>query len=122
MKRMFYFTDVLPFLGKEREALDKLRRNLELFYREKDKLRLVWHPWSGTRKYLELNGSGALDEYDRIITEYVDGGWGELDKSATMADAREVMLGCDAYYGDVSDLVYDAQNAKMPVMLQNIEV
>lgn len=39
-----------------------------------------------------------------------------------MTQTREVMLGCDAYYGDVSDLVYDAQNAKMPVMLQNIEI
>lgn len=122
MKKMFYFTDVLPFLGKEELALDKLKRNLELFYQEKDKIKLVWHPWSGTREYLEMNNSGALSEYNRIVDEYISAGWGELDESKTMDDAIKVLLGCDAYYGDTSDLVYEAQNAKIPVMLQNLEV
>ena len=122
MKKMFYFTDVLPFLGKESLALDKLKRNLELFYQNRDSIRLVWHPWSGTMKYLLLNCSGVTDEYDRIVKDFLDGGWGELDENDNFNAVREVMLSCDAYYGDVSDLVYDAQNAGMPVMLQNIEV
>ena len=122
MKKIFYYTDVLPFLSKKDEAIKKLRRNLEIFKASSDMVQLVWHPWSGTEEYLKINKSGVTEEYKSIVDEFCRSGWGELDTSDTYQSAKDVLFECDAYYGDPSDLAYEAQNAKMPVMLQNIEV
>ena len=84
--------------------------------------RNIWHPWSKTAEYLELNRSKVTEEYNKVLRQFVDEGWGELDETGTFQEAKEVLLGCDAYYGDVSDLAYEAQLAKMPVMLQNFDV
>ena len=122
MKKIFYYTDVLPFLGRGKDATDKLISNLEIFKDSADRIRLVWHPWSGTEKYMELNESSVLDEYRAIVEKYRSEAWGDLDESDTFEDARKVLLECDGYYGDVSDLVYEAQNAGIPVMLQNVDI
>lgn len=47
---------------------------------------------------------------------------GIFDETSSLADAREVLFGCDAYYGDTCDLAYEAKNKGIPVMLQNIEI
>nr|WP_297705484.1 hypothetical protein [uncultured Butyrivibrio sp.] len=122
MKKVFYFTDALPFLAKEGQAIDKLQRNLKIFREASNNIRLVWHPWSKTEEYLKLNNCTVTDEYLSILNNYRQEGWGDLDETDTYDSAKEVLLSCDAYYGDTSDMVYDAQNAKIPVMLQNIEV
>ena len=122
MKKVFYYTDALPFLSKERQAIDKLQRNLEIFKEARDNIRLVWHPWSKTEEYLRRNNCAVTDEYLAILRSFCEESWGDLDETDNYDDAKEVLLTCDAYYGDSSDMVYDAQNAKMPVMLQNIEV
>lgn len=120
MKKIFYYTDVLPLLARGEDGIKKLRRNLEVFKAAQD-VKLIWHPWSGTIKYLEINDSDVIDEYREIIDIYLREGWGELDESNSFSEAREVLLGCDGYYGDGSDLIYEAQSADIPVMIQNID-
>ena len=122
MKKIFYYTDVLPFLGRGEDALEKLIHNLEIFREASDRIRLVWHPWSGTEKYMEINGDSVLDDYHAVVEAFRNEGWGVLDESGSFEEARKVLLGCNGYYGDVSDLVYEAQNAGIPVMLQDIDV
>lgn len=122
MKRIFYYTDVLPFLSKEALAIDKLKRNLEIFREHSNEITLVWHPWSETVDYLLLNDSVVTEDYQKILRTFKHEGWGILDTSESLGSAREVMLSCNAYYGDISDLVYDATDAGLPVMIQNIEV
>ena len=91
-------------------------------FKAAENIRLIWHPWSGTLKYLEINNSDVTDEYRKIIENYRSGGWGELDESSSFCEARDTLLGCDGYYGDMCDLIYEAQNANIPVMIQNIDV
>ncbi len=122
MKKIFYYTDVLPLLSRGEDALNKINRNLKVFKDASQDIKLVWHPWSRTEHYLELNGSELLKQYQDVLETYKYEGWGDLDESDTFAEAKAVLLGCNGYYGDVSDLVYEAQNAGIPVMLQNIDV
>ena len=63
MKKIFYYTDVLPFLSRGEDAIDKLIINLEMFHEAADSIRLIWHPWSGTEKYMENNDFLLLDKY-----------------------------------------------------------
>lgn len=122
MKKIFYYTDVLPLLGKEKVAIDKLQRNLEIFRESKDNVRLVWHPWSKTEEYLKLNRSPVTEEYKKIVQKYREEGWGDLDEADTYQATLEVLRKCDGYYGDTSDMAYEAQNAKIPVMIQNYDI
>ena len=122
MKKIFYYTDVLPLLSSGEDALNKIKRNLEVFKDASQNIKLVWHPWSRTEHYLELNGSELLKQYQHVLETYKYEGWGDLDESDTFIETKAVLLRCNGYYGDVSDLVYEAQNAGIPVMLQNIDV
>ena len=122
MKKIFYYTDVLPFLSREDEALKKLKRNLEIFKGASRDIHVIWHPWSGTEQYLEINKSRIVSEYRKIVEEYCSEGWGDFDVTDTYQAAQEVLFSCDAYYGDPSDLAYEAQNAKLPVMFQSLDV
>ena len=122
MKKVFYYTDVLPFLSNQKAAITKLKANLEIFKEASGDVELVWHPWSRTEEFMKLNKCPVADEYKRIVEEYKAAGWGTLDETTTLADAKEVMLACDAYYGDACDLAFEAKGKGIPVMLQNIEV
>ena len=122
MKKIFYYTDVLPLLNREGAAIEKLKRSLKIFQENSDDVRLVWHPMTGMEECLELNNSSVLEEYRQVVAEYLEAGWGDYDNSATLKEAREVLLGCNGFYGDMSNLLYEAQTAKIPVMMQNIDV
>ncbi len=122
MKKIFYYTDVLPFLGREDAAIDKLKRCLKIFRDSSDKVRLVWHPCSETEKYLTLNNSSVLDRYRIIVDTYRKECWGDFDESNSYDDVKKVLITCDGYYGDVSDLAYEAQKSGLPVMLQDIDI
>lgn len=118
MKRIFYYTDVLPILSKKEVALKKIKYNLSVFEDHKDDIQLVWHPYSKMQEYLEKNNSPVLDAYRSMVDDFLDAGWGELDSSE---DAISVLESCDAYYGDASGLVYYATEFHKPAMLINYE-
>ena len=122
MKKIFYYTDVLPFLSRDDDAIKKLEKNLEIFKESSGDISLVWHPWSRTVEYLELNKSKVTSDYQRIVEEFCKEGWGELDRADSLQKAKDVLFSCDAYYGDASDLAYEAQLAGLPVMLQNLDI
>ena len=122
MKKIFFYTDVLQFLSRERDAINKLKSNLEIFKGVKEDVLVIWHPWSGTEEYLRINRSGVTGEYKKIVDRFCEEGWGNLDTSDTYQSAKAVLFDCDAYYGDPSDLAYEAQAVKMPVMLRNLDV
>ena len=118
MKRVFYYTDVLPILSKKEAALEKIKYNLGVFKEHSDDVQLVWHPYSKMQEYLEKNNSPVQEDYKSMVEEYQSAGWGELHVSE---DAISVLESCDAYYGDVSDLVYYATESHKPAMLINYD-
>lgn len=119
MKRLLYYTDVLPILSKEDIALDKLERNLKLMSESRDMIKVVWHPYVRTEEFLELNKSKTIDRYKQIKEKYCNDGFGEFDESD---DLKALAKSCDAYYGDYSDAVYYMQEDKKPVMLENMDI
>ncbi len=122
MKKIFYYTDMLPLLSREEDALEKIRRNLNIFREASEEIELIWHPYSKTVEYLDLNNSPILNEYCSIVDAFIKEGWGRLDRCSSLSAVKEVLISCDAYYGDVCDLVYEAQNAGLLIMIQNIDL
>jgi hypothetical protein len=122
VKKIFYYTDFLPILFHGEKALEKLKRNLQIFRDAAEKVQLVWHPYSKNIEYLEKNNSPFTEEYSEIVNTFRSDSWGVLDETATYADAKEVLFTCDAYYGDCCNLAFDANVKGLPVMFQNVEV
>ena len=122
MKKIFYYTDVLPFLSRENDAISKLEYNLNIFKQNSGEITLVWHPWSCTKDCLLLNNSPVFGRYMEILDRFKEEKWGILDETTDSTDAKKIMLTCNAYYGDTSNLMYDAMEAGLPVMVQNIDI
>lgn len=119
MKKLLYYTDVLPFLSKGEIAIDKLLRNFELLSSQSDKIRVVWHPYIKSEEYMKLNDFKYMDKYMQILQDYKKEGWGDFDECD---DPKALADSCDAYYGDYSDAVYFMQESKKPVMIENFDV
>ncbi len=122
MKKVFFYTDVLPFLSREGDAIEKLKLNLKTFKDCSDKITLIWHPWTRTEEFMELNSCPVTGDYQAIVEDYKNEGWGIFDEAATMEDAKKVMLECNGFYGDAGDLLYCAKEAGVPAMLRNIDI
>ena len=57
-----------------------------------------------------------LDEYRRIVSAYREAGWGIYDDSPDMDRA----IACsDAYYGDMSSIVWLYEYTGKPIMIEN---
>ncbi len=122
-KRVFYNSDILPFLIHGKTAIDKLKRNLELFYEHREEVVLVWHIYYRMQEFLELNESPVTEEFKKIRDIYIREGWGELDETSDRGEEIfNVLKECDAYYGDTSHLISYAQEKGIPVMMQDVEV
>ena len=119
MKSIFYYTDVCPFLAEGKTALDKLRRNLDIFKESREDIRLIWHPFNGISDYLREKAPETSVEYEKIVDAFKSEGWGVYDESE---DGEAVLADCVAYYGDPSPFVYRAQMDKKPVMIADIHV
>ncbi|MCR5547002.1 MAG: hypothetical protein K6F30_11070 [Lachnospiraceae bacterium] len=114
MKRVFYYTDVLPLLSKKEVAIKKLKYNLSFFEERKDEVELYWYPYGFMGEYLAKNNSPVLEDFFSVLEEYEASGWGRLIFDE---DPREMLKECDAYYGDASELAYYAGEDGHPALL-----
>lgn len=119
MKRLLYYTDVLPILSKKEIALNKIKRNLSIFASNADKIKVIWHPYIRTEEFMIINEFEFLNEYRQIVLDFKDKELGEFDESK---DLKVLADTCDAYYGDYSDAVYYMQENKKPVMIESFDV
>ena len=69
-------------------------------------------------EYLAKNNSPVLEDFFEVLESYEAAGWGQLIFDE---DVREVLRGCDAYYGDASELAYYAGEDGHPALLIDYE-
>ena len=58
-------------------------------------------------------------EYEKLVNQYKQEGWGIYDDTSDMD--RAVVLS-DGYYGDSSSVVQVYQETGKPVMIQNVDI
>ena len=119
MKSIFYYTDVCPFLAEPEKAIDKLKRNLEIFKESSGDIRLIWHPFNGIDEYMQKKAPDTYEIYKGLVDEFKNEGWGVYDERE---DGDAVMDECAAYYGDPSPYVFHAQITGKPVMIADINI
>lgn len=118
-KIIFYNTGLTALLQHGEKILVKMRDVFRIFKENRDEVALLWRPHPLIKATIESMRPQLWEEYERIVEEYKEEGWGIYDDTAEMD--RAIAL-CDAYYGDHSSLVRLCQEAGKPVMIQDVEI
>jgi hypothetical protein len=118
-KVIFYNTSVNALLQAEDKMIKKIRRVIETFRENREEVVLLWRPHPLMQDTIKAMLPDLWEEYQAIVREYRDAGWGIYDDSPDLD--RAIALS-DAYYGDGSSVVQLCQKAGLPVMIQNVNV
>ena len=118
-KIILYNTTVDALLKNDEEMLNKIKDALDIFYRNRDEIALLWRPHPLIRATMQSMRPELLEKYDAIVDEYIKSGWGIYDDTAEL---NRAIIISDAYYGDWSSLVELYRHTEKPIMIQNVNV
>ena len=118
-KIIFYNTSIATLLHNGELVLKKMQDVFKVFKENADEVALLWRPHPLMRATIEAMRPELWEEYEGIVREYCEAGWGIYDDTA---DIDRVIALCDAYYGDHSSLVRLCEEAGKPIMIQNVKI
>lgn len=118
-KIIFYNTGLGALLANNEKMLAKIQGALRVFEANKEEVALLWRPHPLVKATLESMLPQLCIEYDRIVRNYIEEGWGIYDDTS---DFDRAIALSDAYYGDMSSVVHLCQKAGKPVMIQNCDM
>jgi len=118
-KIIFYNTSINALLRYNEQMLVKMKDVFRIFKENREEIALLWRPHPLIKDTIESMRPKLWSEYQQIVQQYQEEGWGIYDDSTDLD--RAIALS-DAYYGDQSSVVQLCQKAGMPVMLQDTNV
>lgn len=118
-KIILYNTSINSFLAHEDKMLRKMKNVLRIFKEHQEEVALLWRPHPLLENTLKSMRGGLLEEYQEMVRDYKEQGWGIFDDTADMN--RSVTLS-DAYYGDGSSMVWLYQKAGKLAMIQDVDI
>lgn len=116
-KIIFYNTSVTALLQHNEKMLEKMQDVFRVFWENRDEVALLWRPHPLIKATIESMRPQLWAEYEKIVREYREEGWGIYDDTA---DVDRAVCLSDAYYGDRSSVVQMCQKACKAVMIQNV--
>ena len=117
-KIIFYNTSINALLNNDEQMLAKMKDVFKVFKENKDEIALLWRPHPLMQTTISSMRPQLRNEYQKIIDEYKEEGWGIYDDTA---DVDRAVVLSDAYYGDGSSVVQLCKQTGKPVMIQNVE-
>ena len=118
-KIILYNTSINTFLAHEDKMLRKMKSVFAVFKAHREEVALLWRPHPLLETTLKSMRDGLLEEYQEMVKEYKEEGWGIFDDTSDMN--RSVTLS-DAYYGDGSSMVWLYQKAGKLAMIQDVDI
>jgi hypothetical protein len=118
-KVIFYNVSVSTLINAREKEIDKIKRVLDTFKENRDKVVLLWRPHPLAQTTLTSMVPQLLQPYNEIVDNYRKEGWGIYDDTP---DVDRAIAVSDAYYGDPSSLVTMYKETGKPIMIQNCDV
>lgn len=118
-KVVFYNTSVSALLQYSEKMLEKMQDVFRVFKVRKEEAALLWRPHPLIKATIESMRPQLWQQYEKLVEEYREEGWGIYDDSA---DLNRAVALCDAYYGDGSSVVQLCTAVGVPILYQNCEV
>ncbi len=116
-KIILYNTSIGQLLESASQILIKMKAVFQVFKENQDEAALLWRPHPLMENTIRTMHPELWPEYEKLVAEYRQEGWGIYDDSADMN--RAVALS-DAYYGDHSSVVQVYQETGKPIMIQDV--
>ena len=113
-KIIFYNTSINALLHHNEKMLEKMQNVFQVFKDNADEVALLWRPHPLIRATIESMRLQLWIEYDKLVRQYREEGWGIYDDTSDLD--RAIALS-DAYYGDGSSVVQLCREKGMPVMM-----
>lgn len=118
-KIIFYNTSIAALLENNEKMLEKMKDVFRIFKENQDEVALLWRPHPLIKSTVASMRPQLWIEYEKLVKQYKEEGWGIYDDTADMD--RAVVLS-DGYYGDMSSVVPVYQETGKPVMIENAEI
>lgn len=118
-KIIFYNTSINALLNNDEKMLAKMKNVFGGFKEHNDEIALLWRPHPLLQTTISSMRPQLRDEYQKMVDEYKEEGWGIYDDTA---DIDRAVILSDAYYGDHSSVVQLYQQTGKPMMMQNVDV
>ncbi|MCR5557912.1 MAG: hypothetical protein K6F75_10180, partial [Butyrivibrio sp.] len=118
-KTIVYHIGISSLLKYGREAINKIRENLEIFEAASDRLDVIILPQKQLMDNLPQMEPQVFGEFEKTMAEIPAGGNITYDPEQAALLRQDEW---DAYYGDPSPLVRKCVERKIPVMIQNYEI
>lgn len=116
-KVIFYNTGIVTLLQNDKILLEKIKNVFRVFKENQNDVTLLWRPHPLIRSTIESMRPGLWEEYKELVEQYRKEGWGIYDDSS---DIERAIVISDAYYGDMSSVVWLCTYVKKPVMIQDV--
>ncbi len=121
MKTIVYFLTV-SFLAEHGEkAVEKIRKSLEVFRENSDKIKVIWITQC-IKDNIDKLDKAVADDFRDAVEEYKNMRIGDYIEDMPHSENEQYAAGCDAYYGDPSMLAFRFYYHHKPVMIQSAEV
>lgn len=117
-KVVLYNTTISAMLENADKFIEKIRYVFSIF-QERNDIVLWWRPHPLLKSTIKTMLPQLLSEYEQILQDYKKSGWGIYDDSA---DLNRSIACTDAYYGDMSSVVWLYNATGKPVMIQNMDI
>jgi hypothetical protein len=115
-KAVFYNTSIFTALNNKELYLKKIRSVFETFKTRNDII-LWWRPHPLIRTAYSGFHTKLLAEYDQIVEDYKNAGWGIYDDSP---DLHRAIACTDMYYGDSSSVALLYEKTGKPIVYQDV--
>lgn len=113
---IFYNTSIAGLLQHNEKMLEKMKYVFRIFKENQEEVALLWRPHPLIKATVESMRPQLFAEYEKLLKQYKEEGWGIYDDTADVDRAIEIS---DAYYGDRSSVVQLYQKTGKPMMTQN---
>ena len=114
---VFYNTSVATLLKYEEKLLCKMWSVFDSFRANREDIALLWRPHPLIKATIESMRPALWAEYEKLLREYCEGGWGIYDDSA---DLNRAVALSDVYYGDPSSVVQLFHEVGKQTIIQDI--
>ena len=118
-KIILYNTGLSAMLKENGQMLEKIKDVFRIFEENKDEVVLLWRPHPLLEATLTSMRTELEEEYREIKKSFFENRIGIYDDSPDLD--RAIVLS-DAYYGDMSSVVWLYQKTGKPIMIQNAEI
>ena len=116
-KSILYNNSIAALLEHGEAMLEKMKVIFRIFKEAKEEVTLWWRPHPLLEDTIKSMRPALWTEYQKLVQRYREEDWGIYDDTA---DLDRAIVWTDAYYGDLSSLVWLYRQTGKPVMVAEL--